>query len=49
MTTVNDRKIVYVEDENGIRGVRDVETGLVTDKYIEIVSGLKEGDSVIVE
>lgn len=49
VTTVNDRKIVYVEDENGIRGVRDVETGLVTDKYIEIVSGLKEGDSVIVE
>lgn len=49
VTLVNDKKIVYVEDKDGIRTVKEIETGLETDRYTEVVSGLEEGDSVILE
>lgn len=49
VTLVNDEEIVYVEDKDGIRSVKKVKTGIETDRYVEIVSGLKEGDSVILE
>lgn len=49
VTTVNDKKIVYVENKDGIRSVQEIETGLETDRYVEVVSGLQEGDSIIVE
>lgn len=49
VTMVNDKKIVYVEDKDGIRSVKYIETGLETDRYVEVTSGLEEGDSIIVE
>lgn len=49
VTTVNDKKVVYVEDKNGIRSAKYIETGIETDKYIEVTEGLKEGDSIIRE
>lgn len=49
VTLVNDKKIVYVENEDGIRSVKYIETGLETGKEVEVTSGLEEGDSIIVE
>lgn len=40
------RKYVYILDENGATSVRDVETGIKDEMYIEITSGLNEGDRV---
>ena len=37
---------VYVIDENGYRIVRPIETGLYGDSYVEVVSGLEEGERV---
>nr|WP_300787380.1 biotin/lipoyl-binding protein [uncultured Acetatifactor sp.] len=41
-------QFVYMLDENGLKVLREVVTGLESDDYIEVVSGLAEGDSVIV-
>ena len=41
------RDKVYVVDENNIIHERTVQTGVVDDRYIEILSGLAEGDMVI--
>lgn len=49
VTTVNDQKIVYIEDKNGIRGTKEIETGMENDRYIEVTKGLSEGDSIIIE
>lgn len=49
VTTVNDKKVVYVEDKDGIRNAKYIETGMETDKYVEVTSGLEEGDSIILE
>lgn len=49
VTTINDEVIVYYEDEDGVRNVKPVETGLEANGKIEIVSGLKEGDTIILE
>ncbi len=38
---------VYYEDENGLKSVRYVTTGLEGSKLVEIVDGLEEGDMVI--
>lgn len=38
---------VYVFDAGGLKSMRYVEAGLVGDSYIEIISGLEEGDIVI--
>lgn len=46
--TVEDRYYVYYEDENGLKNAKEVECGLENDRWIEIVSGLEEGDSVII-
>jgi len=46
--TANGESFVYVMDENGLRTMQPVTTGLETSEYIEIVDGLKEGDLVIV-
>lgn len=43
------KSYVYVLGENGIREVRWVETGLCGDKLTEIVSGLDEGEAVILK
>lgn len=45
----NGKPVVYVEDEGGFKSVKEVETGLEANGKIEIISGLKEGDSVIVD
>lgn len=49
VTTVNDKQVVYVEDKDGIRSAKYIETGLETDRYVEVTSGLEQGDSIILE
>ena len=49
VTTINDEVIVYYEDEDGIRNIKHIETGLEANGKIEVVSGLKEGDTIILE
>ena len=39
--------VVYIVDEEGLRQVQPVTTGISNDKLTEIVEGLSEGDSVI--
>lgn len=41
------KELVYTLDENGLRVMQNVETGLKTEDYVEIISGLEEGDPVI--
>ena len=47
LTEVNGAYSVYVPDENGLMSVRNVEVGLSTSRYVEILSGLEVGESVI--
>ncbi len=44
-----DRMIVYVEDEGGFKSIKEIETGIISDRKVEILSGLEEGDSVILD
>ena len=39
----------YYQDEEGMRAYKNVVVGLEADKMIEVVSGLEEGDLVIVK
>lgn len=41
-------KFVYKLDENNLRVLQEVTTGLEDGEYVEIVNGLAEGDSVII-
>lgn len=45
--TVEGRNFVYQMDEQGLKTMVDVEIGLTTNNYVEILSGLAEGDNVI--
>jgi len=45
---VNGEAFVYMLDENGMRIMQKVTTGLKNKQYIEIVDGLEENDSVII-
>ena len=47
VSTLNGKSVVYYLDEEGIRRYREVETGLVAEGRVEILSGLNEGDCVI--
>ena len=47
--TANGQSFVYMLDEKGLRIMQEVATGLESGSYIEIMGGLKEGDSVIIE
>ncbi len=47
MTEEDGRTLVYVMDENNILQIRYVETGLNAGSVVEIVSGLAEGDQVV--
>lgn len=44
-----DRRYVYVLSDDGMREVRWVETGLYGDSTVEILSGLAEGEKVILK
>ena len=48
INTASDRVFVYVLDENGIRVLRDVELGMRGNASYEIISGLSEGELVII-
>lgn len=41
-------KFVYMLDDNGLRFLQEVATGMENETYVEIVRGLSEGDSVII-
>ena len=49
ISVINGETVVYYQDENGMRAFKNVTTGLEANKMIEIVSGLEEGDMVIVK
>ena len=49
VTTANGESIVYYQNEDGLKAYKTVVTGLTANKKVEIVSGLTEGESVIVE
>lgn len=44
-----DKPFVYVESADGLREVRYIEIGLQTRKLVEVLSGLEEGERVIVD
>jgi len=48
VSMMGDKQVVYYLDEEGIRRYCEVQTGLAANKIVEILSGLEEGDSVIV-
>ncbi len=45
----NGKHFVYMLKESGLKVMQDVTVGLETSDYVEIISGLKEGDRVILE
>ncbi len=47
--SMDGKRFVYMLNEEGLRISKDVTTGLESGDYIEILSGLEAGDSVIVE
>lgn len=47
VNSADDKYYVYVADEDNMRQIRWVETGLFGDDSIEILSGLEEGEKVI--
>jgi hypothetical protein len=47
LSRVENRIFVYVPDENGMRAVRNVVPGIEGEIFVEIVSGLEEGELII--
>lgn len=47
LTTIGGQSMVYYVDEEGLKAYKPVETGLVADGMVEILSGLEEGESII--
>ena len=47
VTSMGEETIVYMEDENGFKKPVKVQAGLTADNRTEIISGLQEGDVVI--
>ena len=45
--TVDGRHMVFYQDDSGVKSAKEVQCGLEANGYIEIVSGLDEGDCVI--
>ncbi len=43
------RKVVYVEKSPGTYEIRNVTSGIETDEYVQVLSGLKEGEMVVAE
>ena len=46
--TINDKPVVYYPGENGMKCYKEVETGLLSQTSAEILSGLSEGETVII-
>ena len=46
---MDDKRFVYVQDENGLRAMAEVETGFEAGGFVQILSGLEEGDAVILK
>lgn len=44
---MGDKKIVYVEGENGVKSIREVTVGEQIDNLVEITDGLQENEQVI--
>ena len=49
VTQINGKSVVYCPDAYGLRTYKEIETGLDNGSYVEIISGLEEGDPVIVK
>ena len=49
VSTTKGQSVVYYQDEAGLKAYKQVEIGLVADGMVEIISGLVEGESVIVK
>ncbi|NLG24329.1 MAG: hypothetical protein GX558_03170 [Clostridiales bacterium] len=49
ITKANGENIVYYQDEEGMKSLKKVELGLQANAMVEIVKGLSEGESVILE
>lgn len=49
ISEVNGQTVVYVLNEDGYRQMQEVTTGLTNGKITEILSGLSEGDSVVLD
>lgn len=49
VVNIGGKQYVYASDENGIKEAIEVTTGLETDTYIEIKSGLTEGQQIILK
>lgn len=49
VSTSKGQSIVYYQDEAGLKAYKQVEIGLVAEGMVEIVSGLTEGERVIVK
>ena len=47
ISSAEGRSFVYYIDEQGMRRMQEVEVGLETGKLTEILSGLDEGDEII--
>ena len=47
VSSMNGRSYVYVENEDGFRALKEVTTGYTNGQFIEITSGLSEGEPVI--
>lgn len=45
--TMGDKHVVYYEDENGLRSMKEVTIGETIDSSVEITSGLEEDEQVI--
>ena len=48
VSEINGKSVVYYPDEYGMRTYKEIEVGLDNGSYVEVISGLEEGDTVIV-
>ena len=44
-----DKSVVYYLDEEGMKKIKEVETGLDNGTYVEIISGIEEGEEIVDE
>lgn len=45
--TMGDKHVVYYEDENGLKSMKEVAVGETINNFVEITGGLEEGEQVI--